>query len=334
MRRASPRATAAPLDRATVRRTLRSARARLLDLPNVRFLAVGYKKTAGARRPVLAIRVFVRAKRDVPAVDRIPRRIRAVGRNGRRLARFVPTDVERTGGAYRGLAPAGGAALVGHRRGSLGLAYRTPAGRRLVLTNSHVVARVDRPAFGRPVEVRTGGGLQTLGVVHRMRVLESARDNEHDAALVTAAIAVDELAVGGPAPLRIAAVAALGRQPRTFYVSHGRRVTCASPEQVETPVDVEVAPDTVVRFARCFRLDVVHGEPAEGHSGSVLLAQRAEGAIACGLLFAGNRESILATSLPATLRALSAAGASADGAEEDVGIALGGPPAIALRAVP
>jgi hypothetical protein len=86
---------------------------------------------------------------------------------------------------------------------------------------------------------------------------------------------------------------------------------------------VDLGRNVTVRFSRCFRLTITRGDPLDGHSGSVLLARRGAAVVACGLVFAGNRGSILATSLPETLRALSRRRASADGSEEDVSIPFG-----------
>lgn len=56
--------------------------AELLKLPGVTGVDVGYKYVGGKKTDVVAIRVYVKKKRDVPEKDAIPKKIRD-----------IPTDV-------------------------------------------------------------------------------------------------------------------------------------------------------------------------------------------------------------------------------------------------
>jgi len=56
--------------------------AELLKLPGVTGVDVGYKYVDGKKTDVVAIRVYVKKKRDVPEKDAIPKKIRD-----------IPTDV-------------------------------------------------------------------------------------------------------------------------------------------------------------------------------------------------------------------------------------------------
>jgi hypothetical protein len=65
-----------------IRRIKAEVEAQLLKLPGVTGVDVGYKYVGGKKTDVLAIRVYVEHKRDVPARDAVPKQIRD-----------IPTDV-------------------------------------------------------------------------------------------------------------------------------------------------------------------------------------------------------------------------------------------------
>jgi hypothetical protein len=65
-----------------IRRIKEQVEAELLELPGVVGVATGYKIVGGNRTDTLAIRVYVKEKKDVPAGDAIPKQIQG-----------VPTDV-------------------------------------------------------------------------------------------------------------------------------------------------------------------------------------------------------------------------------------------------
>src|SRR5436309_4094492 len=148
------------VDVATIRRTLRVHRDRLLSLPNVRCVAIGRKVKERKPRPYLSIRVLVFRKRDLSPSASVPKRLRAVGKGGRPLGFYIYTDVERAPERFRVLALRGGDSIEGRMRGTIALSYRSAGGRDLLLTNAHVVARPDSSAIGELVE--------GVGVVHRM----------------------------------------------------------------------------------------------------------------------------------------------------------------------
>lgn len=314
-RRGRPRA-----DVATVRRTLRAHRERLLALPNVRYLAIGGKVTAGTRQHGLSIRVFVVTKRDVPRRQRVPPRLRALGPRGRRLPYYIRTDVEEAG-PLRALALHGGDRIEGRRRGTAALVYRSPAEQDLLLTNAHVVARPDAWAIGEPVARPMGAPSPVIGRVHRMIRIRTDRTNRWDAALVRVGVPADRLVVGDP-PLRVLGYGNLraGGEGRFFYVSDGVRVSCAHPEVVETPVDIDHGGGVSVSYSGFVLLEVSAGMPVPAHSGSLLVGETDGGVRACGLVFAGSARRVAVNGLRETLAALSSTGASEDGEEEDVRI--------------
>ncbi len=65
-----------------VRRVKEAEEPRLLNLPGVTGVDVGYKEVGGQRTEVVAIRVFVEKKQPVPAEQAVPKEIQG-----------VPTDV-------------------------------------------------------------------------------------------------------------------------------------------------------------------------------------------------------------------------------------------------
>lgn len=69
-----------------IRRIKAEVEGELLKLPGVAGVDVGYKYVGGKKTDVIAIRVLVKEKKDVPEEDSVPKEIRG-----------VPTDViERT----------------------------------------------------------------------------------------------------------------------------------------------------------------------------------------------------------------------------------------------
>jgi hypothetical protein len=65
-----------------IRRIKTEVEAELLKLPGVTGVDVGHKYVGGKETDVLAIRVYVKEKKDVPEEDAVPKQIRG-----------VPTDV-------------------------------------------------------------------------------------------------------------------------------------------------------------------------------------------------------------------------------------------------
>jgi hypothetical protein len=309
-----------PADVATVRRTLRAHRERLLALPNVRYLAIGRKVKAGTRQHGLSIRVFVVTKRDVPRRQRVPPRLRALGPRGRRLPYYITTDVEEAR-TLRALALRGGDRIEGRRRGTAALVYRSPGGQDLLLTNAHVVARPDAWAIGEPVERPPGARVPVIGRVHRMIRIRTDRMNRWDAALVRVDVPADRLLVGDP-PLRVLGDGNLraGAEGRFFYVSDGARVSCAHPELVETPVEIDHGGGVSVSYRGFVLLEVSAGMPVPAHSGSLLVGETDGGVLAFGLVFAGNARRVAVNGVREALAALCSTAASEDGKEEDIRI--------------
>jgi len=69
-------------DLSEIRRIKAEAEEDLLKLPGVTGVDVGYKSVGGQETDVMAIRVYVEEKKDVPEEDAVPEQIRG-----------VPTDV-------------------------------------------------------------------------------------------------------------------------------------------------------------------------------------------------------------------------------------------------
>lgn len=80
------------MDLEEIRRIKEAAEAELLKLPGVTGVDIGFKTVRGKPTDVMAIRVYVDRKRNVPAEQEIPTQIQG-----------VPTDViERSYGLHHG----------------------------------------------------------------------------------------------------------------------------------------------------------------------------------------------------------------------------------------
>jgi hypothetical protein len=305
----------------TVRRTLRVNRARLLALPNVYGLMIGQKTAGHQRCGELAIRVLVSAKGRVPKSHAVPRRLRAIGAGRYPLRWYIKTDVEEIGSPLRALGVRGGDRIECRRRGTAGLAYRTPGGNTVLLTNAHVVARPDRWAIGDDVIVTTPGADVVCGTVHRMTRIRTDRDNRCDAALVKLDVAADLLTVGTQG-MRVGHYGTLpsGSERRFFYISGGTRVTCTHPQRVESPVSIEYENGATASFTDFVLLEVTSGTPVESHSGSLLMQEHDDEFNACGLLFAGNATRIAVLRIRDVVASLSSGAASELGETEDVSV--------------
>lgn len=288
-----------------VERTLEKNRARLLAFANVLYLAVGEKIRADAGLGRLAIRVCVSRKRGPRYGRAVPRRLRAVRRDGTPAGFFIPTDVESRPPRLKALGLRGGDRLVGATLGSAGLVLFGRDGEPCVLTNAHVAPGVDRPAAGQAV--RASGGA-VVGHVGRATPLSSAPGRVHcvDAALVVPAVPVDPFAVDGE-PSRVTRYGTLahGSAPALFYLREGgARTGLHRPQRVVTARPVEVEGRTLL-FSDFWELAVCSGPPpAPGDSGSVLLSDSGAGLVAHGLLFAGGGPIAAAAAIDAVFAAL------------------------------
>lgn len=305
-----------------IRRTLRRHSSRILGLPNVLYVGIGEKQVDGAGQRQLCVRVYVTHKQHVAAGDRIPRRLRGIDAHGRMAHFFVSTDVSERPRELTALALRGGDQLRGAGLGSIALAYRSVAGRRLLLTNAHAVAGVDRSAIGD--DVRDASGKQRLGTVHRATPLRTGPDWVHflDAALVAAQVPIEPLSLPGQAP-RVVGLSTIrtGGRATYFYVdATGRRRTFTRPDHVETERAVRLGRHRLL-FRDFFELHRTAGPPPEpGDSGSLLVRDAGDGLIACGLVFAGSADLVAVLPIRDVFTALGQAWTSTDGLEEDVGI--------------
>lgn len=130
-------------------------RERLARDDNILGIGVGLKETAGIMTGQMAVKYFVRQKRDVPTAERLPA-----------TASGMPTDVVqmaplRARGSYTqrvrpGVGGCSGCVVVQDLTytGTLGIGmrgYGGLAGRTLVLSNNHVLANENRSRIGDPV---------------------------------------------------------------------------------------------------------------------------------------------------------------------------------------
>lgn len=311
------------LDVRTLRRTLRANRARLLALPNVQYLAIGRKRKGGRDLNRLAIIVYVTKKTHVPRQQTIPKTLQARGPDGVALPLRIPIDVEICGSPFKSLALHGGDLLRRHTRGSVGLAYRAQSGRTYILTNAHVVASVGQRAFGREVWRRREGKREVVGHVARICPVREDVTNKLDSALVTPILAVDRLRIDD-LPLPVVGYGTLPPHERGqyFYVSNRRRIVCADPRPIESPVTIEYPGNVDVEFVDVIALDVLKGRPVPSHSGSLLFQQGRSGLRACGLLFAGSQDVILVSPIRRVFQGLAARQAAKNRTVEDVHIAF------------
>lgn len=280
---------------ADIRRAVRRHRERLLALPNVEYVTVGWKERAGERLRALAARVYVRRKKDVPSSARVPERLR----DGLRL---VQTDVVETGEPLTALVLRGGDAIEGRSAGTVGLAFRDREDREWFLTCAHVVGGLDADATGDPVWGEDG---EVVGEVQRTLPVQRNRVNRFDIALVGAMVPVDPFTVGD-ATRQVVDHGQLraGSKVEFHYTTRGERVRCSLPEPVETPIAVRFGKEAEALFRGCLQLRVVSGKPTPGHSGALLVRERGDGLLACGIVFAGNRERLLVNRLGPALRAV------------------------------
>jgi len=306
---------------ADVRRTLRRNEQRLLALPNVLYLGIGEKVSAGEGRRHLCIRVYVSKKRRLRGHGRIPRRLRVVDAKGRPTRYFVPTDVTERPAKLTALAVRGGSSVRGDSLGSLGVPYFSVTGQALLLTNSHVVAPLGSRAIGAPI---FGPGQQRLGTVLRTTPLFPDPDTEHflDASVIEAEVAIDSRRfIAEARRLVVVAPIIAGDQATYFYrTATGARKEFVRPQLVSTPRLVTVH-GRQIRFNDFFELKQITGPPlVAGDSGSALLRERFDGLVGSGLVFAGGGATLAVVRLTDVLAALQEPWTSDDGSTAEIGI--------------
>jgi hypothetical protein len=183
------------------------------------------------------------------------------------------------------------------------------------------VARPDSWAIGDPVEGPLATASPVIGRVRRMIRIRTDRTNRWDAALVRVEVLAERLVVGDP-PLAVVGYGTLrpGAEGRFFYISDGARVSCAHPETVETPVEIDHGGGVSVSYSGFVLLEVSSGMPVPAHSGALLVGETGRGVLALGLVFAGNTRRVAVVRLREALGALSSTLGTEDGTEENVHI--------------
>ena len=291
-----------------VKRTLRKHTARLLAHPNVLYLAIGEKISAGTGQKRLAIRICVSQKRGKGYRDAVPQRLRAVKPDGTLANFYIPTDVEKKPRTLKALGLRGGDTIRGTTLGSIGLVFTgTPPNDHefFILTNAHVTPGIDQRA--QEQLIHTGEG-QTVGNTFRATRLLSAPGKVHkvDAALIRPSVPVDPFLIDG----HLTAVEqygdlAAGMTQQFFYLrQNGARRVFAAPNQIVTARPVRMGRHDL-RFVDFFEMTLTRGQQAEpGDSGSVLVSDNGRGLVVHALLFAGMGNTIGVMSIQRVFKAL------------------------------
>lgn len=301
--------------RRALRETAFANAERLRALPNVAYVTIGRKQVAGAATEQLAIRVYVSKKKRHMKSGKAPARLRAVGPKGTRGASYFLTDVHEIDEPLYALALTGGDPIERWTRGSVGLIYDSKGGDTLLVTNAHVVARIDERPIGDAIEATDSTGQQVVvGHIRRMRVLTSSGENPYDAALVEPSVKSERYQIFGlDAPVIAFGNLSEEEAPDTefIYVNRDRKVRCSKPELQVTPASIEFHKDhKSLSMNGFYRLKVDVGNPTPGDSGSVLVRRKPSetGYRVYGLVFAGNSKVVLVTPLGKILQALSSNG--------------------------
>ena len=309
-----------------IRRTIRYRRNEFLSKRNVINIGIGWKHVKGLPKPYACIIVSVRTKGGkLTKRDRIPTRIRALGKNKQQLPYYIPTDVIEVPEIYNSLAPRGGQRLRRVLTGRSAFIYTTQGSSNVVtLTNSHVVAKLNTTAFGKIVAYRNDDGPQPLGTVDRMLRIRTSNRNKIDAALIhvlNPAIA-HQLSIGN----LIEPINGYGRilfNPNInfYYWLNGRLFRCNTIDHLETNVLIRYPGNRVAIFEKAWRMKV-NRPPRRGHSGSLIFRRRNNTLRACGILFAGDTDlkQILVHPIKPTLTILGRRTASENGISENVSV--------------
>lgn len=304
---------------AVLQRTLAANRQRLRSLPNVSGIGFGLKVTNKKLTRRRSLVVYVKKKVwRIERRQRIPTRLRARGPKGTLLPFFVPVDVQVERSKFQTFALSGADPIRGWSIGRAAFAYRSVQGATYVLTNSHVAAPPNHSPYGAPV---LDLSQRVVGRTKRACVLRSDSLNYVDAALLQPTASVDLYRLGSvnyP-------VVGLWR----FQIGHRRYWYWGNTQWIECVVTAFYAEQVAhvriggvpVGFTKVWELRAIEGQPERGHSGSLIVRNRGDGLLACGLLFAGDERTreILACSIQSTLWALGQPFAASDGrTAEDV----------------
>lgn len=299
---------------AALRAGLDEVRAQLADHPDVTMVGIGEKTRDGVSLKRNAIVIGVERK-GAPTGAPLPTHISLPGIGE------VDTDIIEA--PVRSLVLAnnridGGDLLVTTdlgRTGTLALVVTDTAGIQYGITNAHVVAQPETSAIGRQVVAVVGGRRLVLGAVSHMRPLSTRRMNAIDLALIR----LDPAAAAIALPYAVQAFA--GKVQKSAPLSAAPQAGSRLPHRygsavagfmevvvVRNPVEVPNQPfrdasgQTVV-FRRVFSLTASAPGVRSGHSGALVVKDRAEGGLfSCGLVMGGEGPLVYAFSFTDVFR--------------------------------
>lgn len=280
-----------------VKRTIKKHEKRLLNYPNVLYLAIGEKICGDSGQRQLAIRVCVSEKQKI--VDKksiIPVRLRAVKPDGKLADYYIPTDVEKTQDNLKTLGLRGGDTVERSTLGSVGFVFQGSDENDYILTNAHVVLAIDEVANN---QTFFDIARQQIGTVFKATPLVSTPGHIHvcDAAAGIPTVTADRFRIdGNPTAIVAYGIRANfthGISQQFFYQrKNGERLIFSRPNWVTTPRFVDV--DGVrLLFTNFVELTLLGGAlPQQGDSGSALLTDTGNGLMIHGILFAGGGDKI------------------------------------------
>ncbi|WP_375455982.1 hypothetical protein [uncultured Methylobacterium sp.] len=178
----------------------------------------------------------------------------------------------------------------GHKLGPVGgicaIAWSNTAGS-YVITNDHVVRNIRTGQIRPDIVIEDEGG-RFRGLVSRSTGVTMARDNEHDAAIVSFAPEMRIYPWSVPEG-RIAEVGEIGQGKLYQYNVDGLPpIVCRAIAKITNRLafDVPGSPGLVYYCLNFWILQVERGTTLGGHSGALLHRGIPGGALAAGLLFA------------------------------------------------
>lgn len=304
---------------AELRDALPALRKKYAAHPDVTVVGIGHKYTKGALQDDYSL-VFGVAEKGNPQGALLPGKVQtAFG--------TVPTDVLTSSPANRmfcngHIDGADFLAIVGTSRfGTLGAVLQSAHDDTLyALTNSHVLAAPGMQVVGAPVTSRMFGSTFEIGQVAFHSSLDAAVGSHMDVGLVRlSAEGADIARAYRIQPLSdswieksgyLSAAKSAGAARPHFYApfSTGHLLNgCHMPVEIDSGEFHDEAVGVDIRLGRHFRLEMTHGTPSSGHSGSVLLRRSTKDQrhlILAGLIFAGRGRELFAFSWPDVARYL------------------------------
>lgn len=267
---------------------LRAAVRKLARHPEVTHVTLGWKERRGRLTRIPSLKVHVVEKRDVPRRSKLPRFVQSEDRCGK-LQRFR-VDVVGTGGELELFGMRSGDRVMGFDRdiGVAGLVFKK-GDKCYVLTNAHVVSDVAaNQRTGRVFRFYPATGKATaLGEVRYLTRLDPRVVATSDTAIIAvdnAAFVEPNMVVGLPLPVEL--MGSIQARNQYFLSLEGRILTYVQPEQIAGSPQINVD-DVKVSYTGFWQLASANGIAERGMSGAVLMQQRGNQLVACGLVFGG-----------------------------------------------